>query len=44
VGFTKYGKPIHIVCGEMGGDLVIITVYIPTAPKFKNPWSRSNDE
>ncbi|MGR3179203.1 MAG: hypothetical protein ACUZ8E_14215 [Candidatus Anammoxibacter sp.] len=34
------GKPIHIVCGEMEGELVIITVYIPSPPKFKNPYER----
>ncbi len=41
VGFTKKGKPIHIVCGESEGVLVVITVYIPTSPKFKNPYERS---
>jgi hypothetical protein len=40
VGFTASGKPLHIVCGEMAGDLAIITVYIPTPPKFKNPYER----
>ena len=40
VGFTDIGKPIHIVCGSMGDWLVLITVYIPTPPKFKNPYAR----
>ncbi len=40
VGFTIFGKPIHIVCGEMEGELAIITVYIPSPPKFKNPYER----
>ncbi len=40
VGFTSEAKPIHIVCGEMDNDLVIITVYIPAPPKFKNPYQR----
>jgi len=40
VGFTKEGKPIHSVCGVNGDRLVIITVYIPTPPKFKNPYER----
>ena len=40
VGFTQQGKPIHIVCGEMENELVIITVYIPMPPKFKNPYQR----
>ncbi len=41
VGFTHDGKPIHIVCGKNDNILVIITVYIPTPPKFKNPYQRS---
>lgn len=39
-GFTDEGKPIHTVCGERGGWLVIITVYIPGPPKFKTPYER----
>ena len=44
VGFTNEGKPIHIVCGERGGKLVVITVYIPRPPKFKTPYERLRDE
>lgn len=40
VGFTNIGKPIHIVCGKTDEELVIITVYIPSPPKFKNPYER----
>lgn len=39
-GFTVAGKPIHIVCGERGDWLVVITVYIPRPPKFKTPYER----
>ena len=40
-GFTNLGKPIHIVCGKAKTNhLVIITVYIPMPPKFKNPYER----
>ena len=39
-GFTNKGKPVHIVCGDMGEMLAIITVYIPTPPKFINPFER----
>ncbi len=39
-GFTNNGKPIHIVCGERKEWLVIITIYIPTAPKFKSLFER----
>lgn len=42
VGFTDSGKPIHIVCGVMGDYLVIITVYIPSPPKFINPFERGS--
>jgi hypothetical protein len=41
VGFTNLGKPIHIVCGKSASVLIIITVYIPTPPKFINPYQRS---
>jgi len=41
-GFTNGGIPVHIVCGCMGKTLVIITVYIPTPPKFINPFERGN--
>ena len=40
VGFTSFGKPNHIVCGKTDEELTIITVYIPSPPKFKNPYER----
>jgi uncharacterized protein YcgI (DUF1989 family) len=40
IGFTKKGIPVHIVCGTRGNSAVIITVYIPSPPKFKNPFER----
>jgi hypothetical protein len=39
-GFTSGGKPIHIVCGERNDWLIVITVYIPIAPKFKSLFER----
>jgi len=42
VGFTETGKPLHMVCGEIEDRVVIITVYIPTPPKFKNPYERGS--
>ena len=39
-GFTMMGKPVHIVCGELNNKIVIITVYIPSTPKFKNIYER----
>ncbi len=46
-GFTHEGKPVHVVAGTRQKALVIITVYIPTPPKFLpvsaepnlNPWT-----
>ncbi|MCI4625625.1 MAG: DUF4258 domain-containing protein [Candidatus Magnetoovum sp. WYHC-5] len=40
VGFTGGGKPIHIVCGRREHWLVIITLYVPSLPKFKTPYER----
>jgi len=40
VGFTNQGKPVHMVCGRRGENLIVITVYIPSPPKFKNPYER----
>lgn len=41
-GFADSGKPIHAVCGRQGDWLVIVTVYIPTPPKFITPFERGN--
>jgi hypothetical protein len=40
VGFTNSGIPIHVVCGEREDGFVIITIYIPSPPKFKTPYQR----
>lgn len=35
-------KPIHFVCGKNpAGHLVLITVYIPSLPKWKDPYTRN---
>lgn len=39
-GFTHGGNPVHVVCGRLDDRMVIITVYIPTPPKFKTPFER----
>jgi hypothetical protein len=39
-GFADSGKPVHVVCGRMDDWMVVVTVYIPTPPKFKNPFER----
>ncbi len=40
VGYSNSGIPIHVICGERNDKLIIITVYIPTPPKFKTPYER----
>ncbi len=40
VGFTENGKPAHVVCGKRKDTLTIVTIYIPSPPKFKNPYER----
>ncbi|MBF0145751.1 MAG: DUF4258 domain-containing protein [Magnetococcales bacterium] len=42
VGFTHAGKPVHVVCGRWDEGMVIITVTIPTLPKFKTPFERGH--
>ncbi len=38
LGYTRDGKALHAVCGyDPSGTLVIITVYFPEPPKWKDP-------
>jgi Domain of unknown function (DUF4258) len=39
LGFVN-GRPIHMVCGWHRESVVIITVYVPKPPKFRDPWRR----
>ena len=42
LGLTPEGTPVHVVCGKnRSGHLILITVYIPTMPKWKNPYTRN---
>ena len=35
-------RPVHVVCGRnRAGHLVLITVYIPAMPKWKDPYTRN---
>ncbi|MCP4357291.1 MAG: DUF4258 domain-containing protein [Chloroflexi bacterium] len=43
LGFVK-DIPLHVVCGFRAGNVIIITVYIPTLPKFVDPWTRRTEE
>lgn len=41
-GFTPDGTPIHVVCGKNpSGHLILITVYVPMMPKWKDPYTRN---
>ena len=38
LGYGREGCPVHVVCGQgLSGKLRIITVYVPTLPKWINP-------
>ncbi len=42
VGFTPEELPLHLVCGKNpAGHLILITVYIPTMPKWIDPYTRN---
>lgn len=42
LGFTTGGTPVHVVCGmNPSGHLILITVYIPTMPKWRDPDTRN---
>ena len=33
--------PVHVVCGMRGANVVLITIYIPSLPKFVDPFTRA---
>lgn len=38
---TFQGQPIHVICGRnQSGWMVVITVYIPSEPKWQSPTKR----
>jgi len=42
LGFTPEETPVHVVCGKNpSGHLILITVYIPAMPKWKDPYTRN---
>jgi hypothetical protein len=42
LGFTPEETPIHIVCGKNPSEhLILITVYIPTMPKWRDAYTRN---
>ena len=45
LGFTDNDQPVHVVCGKTQQEkLVLITVYIPTEPKWSDPRTRGKKE
>jgi len=41
-GFTPERKAVHVVCGRnSAGHLTLITVYFPTMPKWRDPYTRN---
>ena len=42
IGFLPDKTRVHIVCGMNPADhLILITVYVPYMPKWKDPYTRS---
>ena len=42
LGFAPDGRAVHIACGRnRSGHLVLITVYLPTMPKWRDPRTRN---
>jgi hypothetical protein len=42
LGFAPDDRIVHIVCGRnRSGHLVLITVYLPTMPKWRDPRTRN---
>jgi hypothetical protein len=44
MGYTSAQKPVHLVLGEHGARLIIITVYLPHMPKWTNERTRNRPE
>ncbi len=42
VGFVSPRVPLHAVCGKnRSGHLILVTVYIPAMPKWRDPYIRN---
>jgi hypothetical protein len=42
LGFSPEATPVHVVCGKnRSGHLILITVYIPAMPKWRDPYTRN---
>jgi len=38
LGYTEEGRPLHMVCGIMGKELLIITAYEPDTREWEAGW------
>jgi len=38
LGYTQLNRPLHIVCGIIEGELLIITAYEPSPEEWKPDW------
>ena len=38
LGYTRANRPLHIVCGIMAEDLLVITAYEPSSEEWKPDW------
>ena len=38
LGYTEEGRPLHMVCGIMGKELLIITAYEPDTREWETDW------
>ena len=38
LGYTQRNRPLHIVCGIMEGELLVITAYEPSLEEWKPGW------
>ncbi|MGQ9627726.1 MAG: DUF4258 domain-containing protein [Anaerolineae bacterium] len=44
LGYGEQGYPIHVVCGRTpSGTIRIITVYVPSFPKWLDPRTRRKE-
>lgn len=42
LGYTSNDRPVHCVCGKSSvGSMVLITVYVPSEPKWIDPETRN---
>jgi hypothetical protein len=38
LGYTRRNRPLHIVCGIIEGELLVITAYEPNLEEWKPDW------